>query len=587
MVRGDWSVRRPGLRRRRLGVRVRQRQLPRHRRHRRGRPGAAPRAARRRAGQDAGASRAASPGCSGMQSGDGGWGGVRRRQHPRARPQAALLRLRRGHRPAFGGRDRARARDARRRGCAPTPIARAAGCRWLLEAQEPDGSWFGRWGANYVYGTGAAVPALVAAGRAPPRAASAGGRLAGAAAEPRRRLGRGHALLRRPGAGSGRGDSTASQTAWALLALLAAGERRSAALSAASRGSARRSAPTAPGTSPSTPAPASPATSTSTTTSTVWSSRCMRSRPLRSAGGEHDAGAGPLLVMRAAAAIEAAALSRKATRRAACSARAWCAPAKGACAAARALALEGRAHGAAACVPEPRRLSSRRAARRATSSSRPSWRRGRRRARFGTAGVSALLAGRAAASPGAARPHRPDLLASITSPAPNERAALAEQGVLAVDMESALARRRGRRTAVGRAARGCRHAGRTCSIRARSPAGLRALRGAPARRCRRSPTGPRAVGAAARCCWPGRVRSAPASSARSRSSSGRWSGSGAPVYVRKQIVHNTHVVADAGEPRRGVRGRARRGARRRHCGVLRARRVAGGPRRGGRGAGSR
>ena len=38
------------------------------------------------------------------------------------------------------------------------------GVAWLLRAQEPDGSWFGRWGANYVYGTGAVVPALVAAG---------------------------------------------------------------------------------------------------------------------------------------------------------------------------------------------------------------------------------------------------------------------------------------------------------------------------------------------------------------------------------------------------------------------------------------
>ena len=41
------------------------------------------------------------------------------------------------------------------------------GVRWLLDAQEPDGSWFGRWGANHIYGTGAAVPALVAAGVAP------------------------------------------------------------------------------------------------------------------------------------------------------------------------------------------------------------------------------------------------------------------------------------------------------------------------------------------------------------------------------------------------------------------------------------
>lgn len=32
--------------------------------------------------------------------------------------------------------------------------------RWLLGQQEPDGAWFGRWGVNYVYGTGAALAAL-------------------------------------------------------------------------------------------------------------------------------------------------------------------------------------------------------------------------------------------------------------------------------------------------------------------------------------------------------------------------------------------------------------------------------------------
>src|SRR2546421_2376994 len=41
------------------------------------------------------------------------------------------------------------------------------GVTWLLEHQEADGSWFGRWGVNHVYGTGAAVPALVAAGVGP------------------------------------------------------------------------------------------------------------------------------------------------------------------------------------------------------------------------------------------------------------------------------------------------------------------------------------------------------------------------------------------------------------------------------------
>ncbi len=58
-------------------------------------------------------------------------------------------------------------------------------------------------------------------------------RLARAPPERRRRLGRGPALLRRSGVDR-RGPSTASQTAWALLALHAAGERSHGARSAAS-----------------------------------------------------------------------------------------------------------------------------------------------------------------------------------------------------------------------------------------------------------------------------------------------------------------------------------------------------------------
>jgi squalene-hopene/tetraprenyl-beta-curcumene cyclase len=99
------------------------------------------------------------------------------------------------------------------------------GVRWLLEHQEPDGSWFGRWGANYVYGTGAAVPALVAAGMpgSDPRIRRAVTWLA----EHQNTDGGWGEDLRsyRDPAWAGRGESTPSQTAWALLALLAAGER--------------------------------------------------------------------------------------------------------------------------------------------------------------------------------------------------------------------------------------------------------------------------------------------------------------------------------------------------------------------------
>ncbi len=109
-------------------------------------------------------------------------------------------------------------------GRAAEPACRR-GVRWLLDAQEPDGSWFGRWGANHVYGTGAAVPALVAAGV--PRSGSAVRRAVAWLEGTQQADGGWGEDLRsyRDPAWVGRGEPTASQTAWALLALLAAGER--------------------------------------------------------------------------------------------------------------------------------------------------------------------------------------------------------------------------------------------------------------------------------------------------------------------------------------------------------------------------
>jgi squalene-hopene/tetraprenyl-beta-curcumene cyclase len=109
------------------------------------------------------------------------------------------------------------------------------GLDWLLRRQEPDGSWFGRWGANYVYGTGAAVPALVAAGIDPRhRAVRRAVRWLVEHQNPDGGWGEDLRSYREP-EWRGRGASTASQTAWALLALLAAGERDS---EAAARGAA-------------------------------------------------------------------------------------------------------------------------------------------------------------------------------------------------------------------------------------------------------------------------------------------------------------------------------------------------------------
>jgi squalene-hopene/tetraprenyl-beta-curcumene cyclase len=99
------------------------------------------------------------------------------------------------------------------------------GIERLLREQEPDGSWFGRWGCNYVYGTGAALPALVAAGI--PAEHEAIRRAVSWLEQVQNEDGGWGEDMRSydDSAWSGRGESTASQTAWALLALHAAGER--------------------------------------------------------------------------------------------------------------------------------------------------------------------------------------------------------------------------------------------------------------------------------------------------------------------------------------------------------------------------
>ncbi|MGI5531486.1 squalene--hopene cyclase [Streptomyces syringium] len=104
------------------------------------------------------------------------------------------------------------------------------GIDWLLAEQEPSGAWFGRWGTNYVYGTGSVLPALVAAGLPVSHPAV---RRAVAWLESVQNAdggwGEDQRSYRDP-EWIGRGATTPSQTAWALLALLAAGERESKAV---------------------------------------------------------------------------------------------------------------------------------------------------------------------------------------------------------------------------------------------------------------------------------------------------------------------------------------------------------------------
>ena len=108
--------------------------------------------------------------------------------------------------------------------------------KYIRDEQEDDGSWFGRWGVNYIYGTGAVLPALEAIGEDmdQPYIRKAvdwvldhqnpdggWGESCASYVDPSMR---------------GRGPSTASQTAWALLALLAALDKDAVENQAAQRG---------------------------------------------------------------------------------------------------------------------------------------------------------------------------------------------------------------------------------------------------------------------------------------------------------------------------------------------------------------
>jgi squalene-hopene/tetraprenyl-beta-curcumene cyclase len=96
------------------------------------------------------------------------------------------------------------------------------GVAYLWRTQRPDGSWWGRWGVNHVYGTGAALPALAAAGE-DMRSPAARRAVQFLAEHQNADGGWGEDIKSYADpAWIARGESTASQTAWALLALNAA-----------------------------------------------------------------------------------------------------------------------------------------------------------------------------------------------------------------------------------------------------------------------------------------------------------------------------------------------------------------------------
>ncbi|MDB5839610.1 MAG: shc [Herminiimonas sp.] len=102
--------------------------------------------------------------------------------------------------------------------------AAARALTYVLDCQEDDGSWYGRWGVNYIYGTWTALCALNAAGLGPeaPAMQRAVGWLA-AIQNSDGGWGEDGASYKLDYQGYEPAASTASQTAWALLGLMAAG----------------------------------------------------------------------------------------------------------------------------------------------------------------------------------------------------------------------------------------------------------------------------------------------------------------------------------------------------------------------------
>ncbi|MGQ0810118.1 MAG: squalene--hopene cyclase [Nitrospiraceae bacterium] len=102
---------------------------------------------------------------------------------------------------------------------------------FLKREQEADGSWYGRWGVNYIYGTWSVLAGLRAIGEdlAAPYVRRA---VTWVESKQNPDGGWGESCLSyADSAGSGKGESTPSQTAWALMALMSAG--RSDSLSVA------------------------------------------------------------------------------------------------------------------------------------------------------------------------------------------------------------------------------------------------------------------------------------------------------------------------------------------------------------------
>jgi squalene-hopene/tetraprenyl-beta-curcumene cyclase len=105
----------------------------------------------------------------------------------------------------------------------PTPSLDRA-LAYLRAEQEPEGCWFGRWGVNYIYGTSGVLAALsLIAPKTHQREIERGASWLVGCQNTDGGWGETCFSYNDPSL-KGQGDSTASQTAWALIGLMAAGD---------------------------------------------------------------------------------------------------------------------------------------------------------------------------------------------------------------------------------------------------------------------------------------------------------------------------------------------------------------------------
>ena len=159
--------------------------------------------------------------CRGMQSANGGWGAFDRDNNSRILTKFPFSDFGEVLDPPSADVTARMVEALGMHGFTREDPAVEKAYRFLLDEQEPDGSWFGRWGVNYIHGTSAVLTALAAIGE--DMNASYVQRAAEWLVQHQNKDG---------GWGEtcasymdrslcGRGESTASQTAWSLMALLA------------------------------------------------------------------------------------------------------------------------------------------------------------------------------------------------------------------------------------------------------------------------------------------------------------------------------------------------------------------------------